>query len=118
MLLAAAGRKANQSLSQISSSSSSSCFIELSQKCFGRLWNPRPQHSTTCDEKFVLAGEVKGFLQGDFFRQQLAREIKSRKKALENLLTMWKGELSCGHLMATATSLLLEDYCPTQVLLP
>ncbi len=116
LLAAAAGRQANQSLSHISSSSS--CSIELSHQCFGRMLNPRPQHSTTCDEKFVLAGEGGGFLQGDFFRRQLAREIKSRKKALENLSTMWKGELCCRHLMATATSLLLEDYCPTQVLLP
>jgi hypothetical protein len=38
--------------------------------------------------------------------------------ALKKISTMWKGELCCGHLMATATSLLLEDYCPTQVLLP
>jgi hypothetical protein len=97
LLAAAAGKKANQILSQIYSSSS--CFIELSQKCFGRMWNPRPQHSTTCDEKFVLAREGGGFLQGDFFRRQLAGEIKSTEKALENLSTMWKGELCCGHLM-------------------
>jgi uncharacterized membrane protein YqaE (UPF0057 family) len=63
-------------------------------------------------------GKGEDFCRGDFFRRQLARETKSRKMALENLSTMRKGELCCGHLMATATSFLLEDYCPTQVLLP
>ncbi len=79
MLLAAAGRKANQSLSQISSSSSS-CFIELSHKCFGRMWNPRPQHSTTCNEKFVLAGKGEDFCRVTSLGVNLLEKLSLEKR--------------------------------------